>query len=277
MFAVVAAILLWGAFRPFTTPPEEPTSGRALLEESADLSRFSEEFIRLSRERRQITDAIDEQVKALEARRAASPDGAALDDELRRLRQESLAELKTTNRLLAAKNAEWQDKKQRGDAGRREQIARAAYEWQRGRWRVLAMAAVACVLSGWLFFRANVLHRRPADAWAQAAAGGPPHATVDRELAHASDPQWNQKLGFYVFQLAVCIGAILFGLLGSAPPAGAKDQREGLVVVGIAGLAMSTIWLFFGSIDWSTWNAIKGVATGKRSAGDDAESKSDGR
>lgn len=49
------------------------------------------------------------------------------------------------------------------------------------------------------------------------------------------------------------------------------------MVLGLAGLAMSTIWLFFGSIDWSEWNAIKGVVTGKRPAGDDAESKSDDR
>jgi hypothetical protein len=102
-------------------------------------------------------------------------------------------------------------------------------------------------------------------------------AMYPRGVADAGDPQWSQKLVFYVVQLAVCIGAILFGLLGSAPPAGAKDEREGLVFIGLFGLALSTIWLFLRSIDWSTWNAIKEVATGTRAAGDEAESKSDDR
>jgi hypothetical protein len=82
---------------------------------------------------------------------------------------------------------------------------------------------------------------------------------------------------FYVVQLAVYIGAILFGLSGPAPPAGAKDKREMLVFIGLLGLAMSTIWLFFGSIDWSKWNAIKRLVTGKRPAGEKAESKLDDR
>jgi len=283
-FAVVAVSLLWGAFRPFRPPPEEPASFMGLLDESADASRFSEEFMPLFKERRQITDAIEERIETLEARRATSSDRTVIDAELRRLRQELLAELEMTKRLLSDKDAEWDAKKRRSDAGRREQIVRAAHEWQSGRWRVLAGAVAACALSGWLFFRASVLYRRQAVAWARATPSGCSRAPVspclgnaDRGGPHAGDPQWHQKLMFYVVQLAVCIGAILFGLSGPAPPAGAKDKRDMLVFIGLFGLAMSTIWLFFGSIDWFWWNAIKGLVTGKRPAGEKAESKPDDR
>lgn len=73
-------------------------------------------------------------------------------------------------------------------------------------------------------------------------------------------------------QLAVSIGCILFGLSKSAPPAGTEDERESLVFIGLFGLATSTVFLFFGSIDWSTWNAIKDLVRSRNSPEDDKQS-----
>jgi len=74
---------------------------------------------------------------------------------------------------------------------------------------------------------------------------------------------------FFLVQLAFCIGLILFGLSASPPPAGAEDRREECLFLGLFGLATSTVFLFFGSIDWSTWNAIKDRVKSLKSPQDD--------
>ena len=85
----------------------------------------------------------------------------------------------------------------------------------------------------------------------------------------AGDPQWNQRLVIYSVQLAVCIGCILYGLSESAPRAGVEDTREELLFLGLFGLATSTVFLFFGSIDWSTWNAIKELMASRKTPPED--------
>jgi len=109
----------------------------------------------------------------------------------------------------------------------REQIARAAEEWQRGRWRVLAMAAAACAISGWLFFRANVLPGRQAAASAQATPVGRSHAPVSpgsgnspRGVAHTRDPQQNMKRHATVVVLVVANLLIAGGGQNAAEPGG---------------------------------------------------------
>lgn len=268
VLAVTAAAMLWGGFREFTPPPEEPESLEQLFADTDEVVRWVQEFDELSRERSRITDAIDERIKALEAQRALEPHRAGLRDELRRLHETWLAEMETTQRLQREKNAVMEEKKRRKDTARQEQVARAAADWQRGRWRVLAMAGVAWALAGWLFLRACALRRQFVAA---AEAGGGPRAdapaAADPALVEERDRQQSQKIPFFIFQVAICIGALLLGLLGPMPRAGVKDERAGLVFLGLFGLAMSTIWLFFGSIDWSTWNSIKGRLNGREASG----------
>lgn len=268
IFAVVAAMLFWGAFREFRPPPEEPTSVEQMLKEADETLRSGRELTDLLRERSRITDAIDDRIEALEARRAEGQDRDGLDDELRRLRKTLLAELETTNRLVGERNAAGEEEERQEDAKRRERVARAAWEWQRARWRLLAMAAAAAALAGWLFWQAHIRHARhvvtAVAAQADGRAGSPRRAHAD---LGGGDPQRGQKLPFYALQVGICLMCVLFGLLGPEPKAGAKHGREDLVIFGLAGLALSTIWLFFGSIDWSTWNAIKGLVNGK-AAGD---------
>lgn len=267
ILAVWAAIMLWGAFREFTPPPEEPESLEQLLAESDELIRRSQ----VSRERSRITDATEERIQALEAQQAAEPHRGELRDELRRLHETWRAEMETTHRLEREAGAAMEEKKLRKDAARREQVARAAADWQRGRWKVLAMAGGAAALAGWLFLRACTLRRQVVAAAGAEAGGGPrAHAppAADPALVEERDRQQSQKVPFFLFQVAICIGVLLLGLLGPAPQAAAKDERAGLVVLGLAGLALSTIWLFFGSIDWSTWNSIKGLLNGREASGE---------
>lgn len=278
--AVTAAAMLWGGFREFTPPPEEPESLEQLFADTDEVMRWAEEFEQLSRERSRITDAIDKRIKVLEAQRSEEPHRAGLRDELRQLRESWLAEMETTNRLLREKNAAMEEKKLRKDAVRQEQVARAAADWQRGRWKVLAMAGGAAALAGWLFLRARTL-RRQFVASAGAEAGGGPQAeapaAADPALVEERDRQQSQKIPFFLFQVAICIGVLLLGLFGPAPQAGAKDERAGFVFLGLFGLATSTIWLFFGSIDWSTWNAIKGRLNGREADGNADGTRDDPR
>jgi len=56
VFAVIAVSLLWGAFRPFKPPPEEPKDVTAILDDTEEITRFGKEFMQLSRERSRITN-----------------------------------------------------------------------------------------------------------------------------------------------------------------------------------------------------------------------------
>jgi hypothetical protein len=277
IIAVMATGFFWGSFREFRPPAAtpEPVSVDTLTKQADEVMRRVREFNELSRERSQITDAIKRRIEELQARQVAGLERAARDEEVSRLQDTLLAELRTTNRLLGAKHAEWEERERLAAAPRREQVARAAWEWQRGRRRLLAMAVAAAALAGWLFRQAYLRHRE--QVVAERAAGADRRRSARRRRRQESDPQWNQKLFFYPIQLAICISCLLFGLLGPEPRGGEKDSRESLVLLGLFGLAMSTIWLFFGSIDWSDSNTIKDRATGRRSAGDGEHSPDDGR
>lgn len=47
------------------------------------------------------------------------------------------------------------------------------------------------------------------------------------------------------------------------------DRASGDMGVSLVGLAVSTIWLFFGPIDWRRYNAVKDLMTSRTSPGDD--------
>jgi hypothetical protein len=147
---------------------------------------------------------------------------------------------------------EIEERKRLADAPRRAQVARAAEQSRRARPVFLAMGLFFLAVAGWLLWEARRLHSK--QTLAERAAG---------------DPQWNQRLVIYSVQLAVCIGVILYGLSESAPPAGVEDTREELLFLGLFGLATSTVFLFFGSIDWSTWNAIKDLVTSRKTPPED--------
>jgi len=69
-------------------------------------------------------------------------------------------------------------------------------------------------------------------------------------------------------QVTVCVGVLLFGVLGADRHFDQRNPRDMVIMLGLFGLATSTLWLFFGTIDWSTWNAIKDLVKGGRAAGD---------
>jgi hypothetical protein len=265
---IFATAWLWGASREFRPPPEEPKSTEALLQEAAESIRETRRFLEFMRERSQITDAIERRIKELEAPPVAGDDHAARDDEKRRLRRTLLAEMQKTSQLLSAQQAAREERKRTADAPRQAQVARAAEQWRRYRPVFLAMGLSFMALAGWLLWKAHRLHSE--QVLAERAAGSERHRS-ESHRAEAGDPQWNQRLVVYLVQLAASIGCILFGLSTSAPPAGADDKREEFLFLGLFGLATSTVFLFFGSIDWSTWNAIKDLVRGRNSPGDDEQ------
>lgn len=240
LLIIFATAWLWGASREFRPPPEEPKSAEAELQELQEVVEFHRESSELSTERSRITDAIGRRIKELEATPVVGDDHAARHDELRRLRETLWAEMEKTAQLQTARWAERAERKRLADAPRQAQVARAAEQWRRARPVFLALGLFLMAWAGGLVWKAHRLHSE--QVLAERAAG---------------DPQWNQRLVIYLVQLAVCIGLILFGLSASAPRAGVEDTREELLFLGLFGLATSTVFLFFGSIDWSTWNAIK--------------------
>jgi hypothetical protein len=266
---IFATAWLWGASREFRPPPEEPKSAEAKLQEVAESLRETREFLELMRDRSQITDAIDRRIKELEAPPVAGDDHATRNAERRRLQRTLSSELEKTSQLLSAQQAESQERKWRVDAPRRAQVARAAEQWRRYRPVFLAMGLFFMAWAGWDLWKAHRLHSE--QVLAERVAGAEHRRSASRR-AEAGDPQWNQRVIFYLIQLPVCIGCILFGLSDSAPPAGAEDTREELLFLGLFGLATATLFLFFGSIDWSKWNAIKDLVTSRKSPGDDEQS-----
>ena len=266
---IFATAWLWGASREFRPPPEEPKSTEALQQEAAESIRETHRFLELMRERSQITDAMERRIKELEAPPVAGDNHAARDDEKRRLRRTLLAEMQRTSQLLSAQQAAREERKRTADAPRQAQVARAAEQWRRYRPVSLAMGLSFMALAGWLLWKAHRLHSE--QVLAERAAGSERHRS-ESHRAEAGDPQWNQRLVVYLVQLAVCIGFILFGLSGSVPPAGADNEREEFLFLGLFGMATSTVFLFFGSIDWSTWNAIKDAVRSRNSAGDGKQS-----
>ena len=69
--------------------------------------------------------------------------------------------------------------------------------------------------------------------------------------------QRKQKIPLLIFFLIICISMILFGVF--APDSQFPDDapRSAFVFLGVFCTITSTLWFFFGSIDWSTWNLIK--------------------
>jgi len=266
---IFATAWLWGACREFRPPPEEPKSVEATLQEAAESSRETGRFLELMRERSQITDAIERRIKELEAPPTAGDDHAARDDEKRGLRRKLLAEMQKTSQLLSAQQAAIEERKRAADAPRQAQVARAAEQWRRYRPVFLATGVSFLAWAGWLLWRAHRLH---SEQYLAERAGGAERRRSGSHRAEAGDPQWNQRLVVYLVQLAVFIGFILFGLSGSVPPAGADNEREEFLFLGLFGLATSTVFLFFGSIDWSTWNAIKDAVRSRNSAADGKQS-----
>jgi hypothetical protein len=266
LLIIFATAWLWGASREFRPPPEEPKSAEAKRQELQEVVEFHRESSELSTERSRITDAIGRRIKELEAPPVAGDDHASRNDELRRLRQTLWAEMEKTTQLQTARWAERAERKRLADAPRRAQVARAVEQWRRARPLFLAIGLFFMALAGWLLWKAHLLHSE--QVLAEHTAGAERHRSASRR-AEAGDPQWNQRLILFLVQLAVCIGLILFGLSASAPPAGAEDRREECLFLGLFGLATSTVFLFFGSIDWSTWNAIKDRVTSRKSSGDD--------
>jgi len=267
---IFATAWLWGASREFKPPPEEPKSVEASLQAAVEHARETRRFLELMRERSQITDAIERRIKDLEAPPVAGDDHAARHDEKRRLQRTLLAEMQKTSQLLSAQQAAMEERKRTADAPRQAQVARAAEQWRRYRPVFLAMGLSFMALAGWLLWKAHRLHFE--QVLAERAAGAE-RGRSESHRAEAGDPQWNQKLVIYLVQLAVSIGCIMLGLSESAPPAGVEDERESLVFIGLFGLATSTWWLFFGWIDWSTWNAIKDAVRSRNSPGDEARSR----
>lgn len=250
-------------------PPEEPTSVEASLQEAAESSPETRRFLELMRERSQITDTIERRIKEIEATPVAGDDHAARDDEKRRLRRTLLAEMQKTSQLLSAQQAASEERKRTADAPRQAQVARAAEQWRRYRPVFFAMGLSFMALAGWLLWKAHRLHFE--QVLAERAARSERRRS-ESHRAEAGDPQWNQRLVIYVVQLVACIGCILFGLSKSAPPVGAEDEREEFLFLGLFGLATSTLFLFFGSIDWSTWNAIKDLVRSQNSPRNDRQS-----
>jgi|GEM_PF-3514575 len=263
---IFATAWLWGASREFRPPPEEPKSVEDSLQDAAESLRESRRFLEFMRERSQITDAIERRIKELEAPLVAGDDHAARNDEKRRLRRNLLAEMQKTSQLLSAQQAAREERKRTADAPRQAQVAHAAEQWRRYRPVFLAMGLSFMAWAGWLLWKAHRLHSE------QVLAGGAERRRSGSHRAEAGDPQWNQRLVVYLVQLAVSIGFILFGLSESVPPAGANDEREEFLFLGLFGLATSTVFLFFGSIDWSTWNAIKDAVRSRNPPGDDKQS-----
>jgi len=251
--ALVAAMLLWGGLRDFTPPPEEPKSVEAVLEESEERSHWNRESLEIIRERSRITDAIDAQIETLEARRSSGGRDAESEAEIRRLRASWFEEMDKTEQLWSARDAARGERQRQRDAPRREQVARAAQAWERSRKFVLAASAAAWLLAGWLLWQARLLYaRRPA-------------ARADSD---AGDPQRSQKIPFYLLQVTVCVGVLLFGVLGADRHFDQRNPRDMVIMLGLFGLGTSTLWLFFGTIDWSKWNAIKDLVKGGRAAGE---------
>lgn len=268
MAIIFAMAWLWGASREFRPPAEKPKSVEASLQEAGEFLREIREVHELMRERSQITDAIERRIKELEAPPVAGDDHAARNDERRHLQRTLLAEMQKTSQFLSAQQAEREERKRTEDAPRQARVARAAEQWRRYRPVFLAMGLSFMAWAGWLLWKAHRLHFD--QVVAERAAGAERRRSPGRR-AEAGDPQWNQKLVIYSVQLAFCIGAILFGLSASAPPAGAEDEREFFVFIGLFGLATATWWLFFGWIDWSTWNTIKALVRSQSSPVNDEQ------
>lgn len=253
LLIIHAVAFFWLASLDFRPPPEEPKSFEASLKESTEFLRELREFRELSNERSQVTDAIDRRIKELEAPPVAGDDHAARYDELRRLRKTLLAELEKTSAITNAMQAEHEERRRLAEAPRRKLIAEAALAWQRKRRGVLALGFAATALAGWLLWQAHVRHREGVLA---ARAAGIEHRRSKRRRAEASDRQWNQKLAYYALLVVVSIAILLYGLSDRAR-AGGNQDADRLVFAGLFSLATATWWLCFGSIDWSTWNAIK--------------------
>jgi len=265
LLIIHAAAFFWLASLDFRPPPEEPTSVDASLKESAEFLRELREFRELSTERSRVTDAIDRRIKELEAPPAADDDHAARYDELRRLRKTLLAELEKTSAIINAAHAERQERKRLAEAPRRTLVAQAALAWQRKRRIVLALGFAATALAGWLLWQAHVRHREGVLA---ERAADVEHRRSGRRGAQTSDRQWNQKLAYYAFVVVISVAILLYGLSDRARARGNQDA-DGLVFVGLFSLATATWWLWFGSIDWSTWNAIKARVKSLKSPPDD--------
>jgi len=92
-----------------------------------------------------------------------------------------------------------------------------------------------------------------------------------------SDPQRIQKIPFFVFMLLVCLCVLLFGMLGPDEQFSEKHPRSEMVFLGCFGFISSTVWFFFGMIDWSDWNTIKKQLTGKEANGDADTTEDDRR
>lgn len=70
--------------------------------------------------------------------------------------------------------------------------------------------------------------------------------------------QWKQKLPISLFFIAVGAGVITFGILNPERQSRSSWMPSETVFMGTIGIAWAVIFFLFGTIDWSTWNSIKG-------------------
>lgn len=71
--------------------------------------------------------------------------------------------------------------------------------------------------------------------------------------------QRRQKIPLLIFFLILCISMLSFGIF--APDSQFPDDapRSAFIFMGVCCTISSTLWFFYGSIDWSTWNQIKAL------------------
>lgn len=69
--------------------------------------------------------------------------------------------------------------------------------------------------------------------------------------------QWNQKMPRAIFWLAIGGFLVLMGLFASDSTWDADFPQSKALFLGAWSIGFAILWFFFGSIDWSQWNAIK--------------------
>ena len=70
--------------------------------------------------------------------------------------------------------------------------------------------------------------------------------------------QRRQKIPFFVSFLVLCVGAVLLGIFGPESQFSDNFSRSEPTIGGAIGTVTSTIWYFFGSIDWPIKKAREG-------------------
>jgi len=108
------------------------------------------------------------------------------------------------------------ERSRRNAAIHREKVARAAAEWERTRIFIFAFSAGWWLWAGWLLWRAYLLY------------------------AHQPAPPPSLKLAFYLLNMTVCVGVLLFGIFGADRYFDAEDGRVPYVELGLLGLCVLT-------------------------------------